>query len=134
MLVDHDDLTIDGILDESSMSSPCFVTDTADGNPDGSEEGPFPFTLWPLFKFIIVAEANAADGEPEDVGEEEDVFGALVLRAPGGWGIPDATPAGRVYEHWYVERPPRVRSSRIARVYCKHYNYIGPTKRSATAV
>ena len=124
MLVDQDDLTIDGILDESSISSPAFVTDTADGNPDGSEEGPFPFTLLPLFKFIIVAEANAADGDPEDVGEEEDVFGALVIMLPGVWGPPDATPAGRVYEHWYVERPPRVRSSRIAEVFREHFYYI----------
>ena len=83
VLVDQDDRTIDGILDESSISSPDFATDNPDGSADGSDDGPFPFTLLPLFKFIFVAEANAADGEPEDVGEEDDVFGALVLIAPG---------------------------------------------------
>ena len=30
-------------------------------------------------------------------------------------GPPEATPAGNVYEHWYVDLPPRVRSSRMAK-------------------
>ena len=79
--------------------------------------------MLPLFKFISVALANAAEGEPVEEGEEEDVFGALELMAPAGRGPPDATPAGRVYEHWYVERPPRVRSSRIAEVIRNHDNH-----------
>ena len=31
-------------------------------------------------------------------------------------GPPEATPAGNVYEHWYVDLPPRVRSSRMAKM------------------
>lgn len=37
----------------------------------------------------------------------------------------DGLSMGNVYEHWYVERPPRVRSSRIASSFmprCKHFS------------
>ena len=46
----------------------------------------------------VAAEANAGGtGEEEEEGEGQ-------------------TPAGKVYEHWYVDRPPRVRSSRMAAI------------------
>ncbi len=44
---------------------------------------------------------SVADVCKGGIGEEEDE----------GEG---QTPTGKVYEHWQVERPPRVRSSRIA--------------------
>ena len=43
----------------------------------------------------------AAEAEEGGTGEEEEE----------GDG---QTPAGKLYEHWYVDRPPRVRSSRMA--------------------
>ena len=43
----------------------------------------------------------AAEADEGGTGEEEEE----------GDG---QTPAGKLYEHWYVDRPPRVRSSRMA--------------------
>ena len=117
VLVDQEDLAFEGTLTESSILSSGLFAHPPDGSPVGKDDGPFPFTLLLLLKFARVAEANAADGELEDDGEEEEVFGPFVLIAAPGRGPPDATPAGRVYEHWYVERPPLVRSSRIAKTY-----------------
>jgi len=115
VLADQDDLAIDDIFSESPISCSVFVLFKLEASPGGKEEGPFPFILLPLLKFARVADANdAVYGEHDDDGEEEDVVAALELMTPPGNGPPDATPAGRVYEHWYVERPPRVRSSRIA--------------------
>ena len=99
VFADQDDLAIDDICVETSMSSSVFVLPVSRG---GKEDGPFPFTLLPLLKFARVADAKTVEGEQEDDGEEEEeVFGArFELMTPPGKGPPDATPTGRVYEHW----------------------------------
>ena len=117
-MADHDDLIIDDAVvvePARSISSSGFSEHgIPDGSPGGNEEGPLPFILL-LLRLASVAEAKAADGEHEDEGEEERVFGPLEVIPLDGKGPPGATPAGSVYEHWYVDRPPLVRSSRIAK-------------------
>ena len=81
VLVDQDDLARDCTFVESSILSSDFLF--PEGNPNGKDEGPFPFIPLQLFKLEIVAETNAADGGHE---EDEDVLGAPGLIAPPGRG------------------------------------------------
>jgi hypothetical protein len=62
-----------------------------------------------------IADSTSASGSGTD-----GRFGSRGVAVARGGGTGDEaegegqTPAGSVYEHWYVERPPRVRSSRMA--------------------
>ena len=60
-----------------------FVVTDPVVNPNGKDEGPFPFIPLKLFRLETVAKTNAADCEYVDEGEE-DVLVALELIAPPG--------------------------------------------------
>ena len=115
-LADQEDLTIVETFDEMSISSSCFVLHIPEGSPDGKEDGPFVFKLPPLWKVPSAGDENAVEGEHDEDGDEEAGFDVPELIAPFERGPPEATPAGNVYEHWYVDLPPRVRSSRMAKM------------------
>ena len=115
VLADQEDLTIEETFDEISISSSCFVLPIPEGSPDGKEDGPFVFKLPPLWKVASAGDENAVDGEHDEDGDEEAGFDVPKLVVPFERGPPEATPAGNVYEHWYVDLPPRVRSSRMAK-------------------
>ena len=86
VFVDQDDLTRDCTFPERSILFSDFVITDPVVNPNGKDEGPFPFIPLKLFRLETVAETNAADDEHVDEGDEEDVLGALELIAPPGRG------------------------------------------------
>ena len=86
VLVDHDDRARDCTFAERSILSSDFVIADPVFNPNGKDEGPFPFIALKLFKFETVPETNAADAVHEDEEGVEDVLGTPGLIAPPGRG------------------------------------------------
>ena len=67
-------------MERSILSSDFLFPDV---NPNGKDEGPFPFIPLQWFKLETVAETNAVDGGHE---EDDDVLGVLGLITPPGRG------------------------------------------------
>ena len=99
VFVDQDDLTRDCTFPERSILFSDFIITDPVVNPNGKDEGPFPFIPLKLFRLETVAETNAADCEHVDDGDEEDVLGTLELIAPPGRGPLWGSVFGSVYEH-----------------------------------